>query len=102
MSKPVILVTFDSMKDINRGYFSFGKGLGDALIQQNRDRFKLKYYLFKKTPYLFNNKVDILYLSKLHRIFFPARNQFELVHLSERSSCRKLLEYSASMKLSSP
>lgn len=75
------------MKDINRGYYSFGKGLGDALIKQNRERFKLKYYLFKGNPYLFNGKVDILYLSKLHRIFFPARNDFDVVHLSDQT-CR--------------
>lgn len=75
------------MKDINRGYYSFGKGLGDALIEQNKGRFKLKYYLFKNTPYLFNGKVDILYLSKLHRIFFPQRNDFDVVHLSDQT-CR--------------
>jgi glycosyltransferase involved in cell wall biosynthesis len=75
------------MKDINRGYYSFGKGLGDALIKQNHERFKLKYYLFKNNPYLFNGKVDILYLSKFDRIFFPARNEFDVVHLSDQT-CR--------------
>lgn len=75
------------MKDINRGYYSFGKGLGDALIKQNHERFNLKYYLFKNTPYLFNGKADIIYLSKLHKIFFPARNEFDVVHLSDQT-CR--------------
>jgi glycosyltransferase involved in cell wall biosynthesis len=87
MAKPSVLVTFDSMKDINRGYFSFGKGLGDALIKQNQEKFKLTYYLFKNNPYLFNGKVGILYLSKLHRIFFSARNEFDVVHLSDQT-CR--------------
>jgi hypothetical protein len=27
------------MKDANCGYFSFGKGLGDALIQENNGKF---------------------------------------------------------------
>jgi glycosyltransferase involved in cell wall biosynthesis len=87
MNKPNVLVTFDSMKDANCGYFSFGKGLGDALIQENKGRFKLKFYLFKHTKYLFNGLVDILYLSKLDRLFFRGKNDFEIVHLSDQT-CR--------------
>lgn len=75
------------MKDINRGYFSFGKGLGDALIAQNKGRFHLTYYLFKNNPYLFNKEADVLQLSKFHRIFFPERNKFDVVHLSDQT-CR--------------
>jgi glycosyltransferase involved in cell wall biosynthesis len=75
------------MKDINRGYYSFGKGLGNALIKQNEGKFNLTYYLFKKTPYLFGGNVDILFLSKIHRIFFPARNRFDVVHLTDQT-CR--------------
>ena len=87
MSKPSILVTFDSMKNPNSGYFSFGKGLGDALISENHERFKLKYYMFKNTLYQFDGKVDIMYLSRLHNIFFPARNKFDLVHFTDQT-CR--------------
>ncbi|MFW0718130.1 glycosyltransferase family 4 protein [Pedobacter sp. N23S346] len=87
MRKPSVLVTFDSMKDANCGYFSFGKGLGDALIQQNKGKFKLNFYLFKQTQYLFNGLVDILYLSKLDRLFFRKKNEFEVVHLSDQT-CR--------------
>lgn len=87
MSKPSVLVTFDSMKNPNSGYFSFGKGLGDALLQQNCNRFKLAYYMFKNTTYFFNGKVDVLYLSRLHNIFFPARNRFDVVHFTDQT-CR--------------
>jgi glycosyltransferase involved in cell wall biosynthesis len=87
MSKPSVLITLDSMKNPNSGYFSFGKGLGDALIKQNHDRFRLKYYMFKNTPYFFNNMVDILYLSRLHNIYFPAFDQFDLVHFTDQT-CR--------------
>jgi len=87
MSKPSVLVTFDSMKDTNCGYYSFGKGLGDALIKQNRDRFKLKYYLFKGSQYLFNHLVPIQYLSFFDRILFKGRNDFDVVHLSDQT-CR--------------
>jgi glycosyltransferase involved in cell wall biosynthesis len=87
MTIPSVLVTFDSMKDANRGYYSFGKGLGDALIKRNQNRFNLTFYLFKKTPYLFRGVVSILYLSKLHRFFFSKRNAFDVVHFSDQT-CR--------------
>ncbi|HVW14270.1 MAG TPA: glycosyltransferase family 1 protein [Mucilaginibacter sp.] len=87
MSKPSVLVTFDSMKNPNSGYFSFGKGLGDALIRQNNGRYNLKYYLFRNTVYQFNNKVDIIYLSPLHKILFPERNNFDVLHLTDQT-CR--------------
>ena len=87
MSKPSLLVTFDSMKNPNSGYFSFGKGLGGALISENRERFKLAYYMFRNTTYFFDNKVDVVYLSRLHNLFFPAYNKFDLVHFTDQT-CR--------------
>jgi glycosyltransferase involved in cell wall biosynthesis len=87
MEKFNVLVTFDSMKDTNCGYFSFGKGLGDALIKENKNQFNLKFYLFKKTKYLFNGLVDIIYLGKLDRLFFSKRNNFEVLHLTDQT-CR--------------
>ena len=87
MAKPSVLVTFDSMKNPNSGYFSFGKGLGDALINQNRNRFDLNYYLFRKTVYQFDKKVDIKYLSWLHKIIFIQRDKFDLVHFTDQT-CR--------------
>ena len=87
MLKPSVLVTFDSMKNGNSGYFSFGKGLGDALIRQNNQEFAFKYYLFKQTTYQFEGKVDIVYRSGFHNVYFPARNQFDVVHLSDQT-CR--------------
>jgi glycosyltransferase involved in cell wall biosynthesis len=75
------------MKNPNSGYFTFGKGLGDALIKQNNNRFKLTYYMFKKTIYFFNGLVDILYLNRLHRIFFPQYKKFDLVHFTDQN-CR--------------
>ncbi|WP_428328550.1 glycosyltransferase family 4 protein [Mucilaginibacter sp.] len=96
MSKPSVLVTFDSMKNPNSGYFSFGKGLGDALIRQNQERFKLEYYMFKNTTYFFNGKVDVMYLNRLHNIYFPARNKFDVVHFTDQT-CR-LKPYSVNAK----
>ena len=87
MSKPSVLVTFDSMKNPNSGYFSFGKGLGDALIKENNNRFKLTYYMFKNTIYFFNKLVDIIYLYRLHIIFFPYYNKYDVVHFTDQT-CR--------------
>jgi glycosyltransferase involved in cell wall biosynthesis len=87
MSKPKVLVTFDSMKNPNSGYFTYGKGLGDALIRQNNNRFKLTYYMFKNTVYFFNKLVDIIYLYRFHLIFFPYYNKFDVIHFTDQT-CR--------------
>jgi hypothetical protein len=96
MSKPSVLVTFDSMKNPNSGYFSFGKGLGDELISENKGRVELEYYMFKNTIYKFDNRVPVMNLSRLHNIFFPARNKFNLVHFTDQT-CR-LKPYSVNAK----
>jgi glycosyltransferase involved in cell wall biosynthesis len=87
MSKPSVLVTFDSMLNPNSGYFSFGKGLGDALVNESDNRYKLAYYLFKHTQYKFDASVDVLRVSKLHNLYFPQRNKFDLVHFTDQR-CR--------------
>ncbi|MDB5128621.1 glycosyltransferase family 1 protein [Mucilaginibacter sp.] len=87
MSTPKVLVTFDSMKNPNSGYYSFGKGLGDALIDQNKNKFILSYYMFRNTIYFFNNKVKIVFLSRFHRIFFWRYNQYDIVHFTDQT-CR--------------
>lgn len=87
MSQPSVLVTFDSMINPNSGYFSFGKGLGDALIVENAGRVNLKYYLFKDTSYQFDDKVSILYLSQWHKFYFLQRKNFNLVHFTDQR-CR--------------
>jgi glycosyltransferase involved in cell wall biosynthesis len=83
MSKPKVLVTFDSMKDTNCGYFSFGKGLGDAILKENQNRFEIEFYLFKVTDY-FDGKVDINRRSKLHDLYFADRAKYDLVHLTDQ------------------
>lgn len=84
MTKPALLVTFDSMKDPNCGYFSFGKGLGEALICENKERFELEFYLFKSTPYLFKGPVAIKYRGKLDDLFFAGYNKYDLIHLTDQ------------------
>jgi glycosyltransferase involved in cell wall biosynthesis len=87
MPQPAVLVTFDSMINPNSGYFSFGKGLGDALIGQNTHRFNLAYYLFKNTQHQFGHEAKKVYLSKLHNLYFSQRAKFDLVHFTDQR-CR--------------
>ncbi|MBB5397101.1 glycosyltransferase family 1 protein [Mucilaginibacter sp. AK015] len=83
------------MKNPNSGYFYFGKGLGDALIKENKGSLNLSFYMFKNTTY-FNGKVNIVYLNRLHNIYFPLRNKFNLVHFTDQT-CR-LKPYSVKAK----
>lgn len=72
------------MKYPNSGFFSFGKSLGDAVVQQNKDRYKLFYYVHKRSDYVFDRSVGIVYLSKLHKLFFPNAGRFKLVHFTDQ------------------
>ena len=84
MNKPRVLVTFDSMKYPNSGLFYFGKSLGNALIEQNNDKFDLTYYTHKRAPYRFDDKAKLINLSKLHKLIFPRYNRFDLVHFTDQ------------------
>lgn len=83
MFKPRVLVTFDSMKDTNCGYFSFGKGLGDALIKENNGQFDISLYLFPVTDQ-FNDRIDIVRRTRLHDIYFSGYHKYDLVHLTDQ------------------
>jgi len=84
VTKPSILLTFDSMKYPNSGFFSFGKSLGDAVLKQNAGRYKLYYYVHQRATYLFDKKVSLVFLSKLHKLFFPEPSRFALVHFTDQ------------------
>src|ERR1700761_6555040 len=72
------------MKYPNSGFFSFGKSLGDAVVEQNKERYKLFYYVHKRSTYVFDKSVGLVYLSKLHKLFFPRPKRFELVHFTDQ------------------
>jgi glycosyltransferase involved in cell wall biosynthesis len=84
VEKPQVLLTFDSMKYPNSGFFSFGKSLGDEILKQNSGRFSFYYYVHERANYLFNKKVNLVFLSKLHKLFFPEPNRFQLVHFTDQ------------------
>ncbi|RWY55793.1 glycosyltransferase family 4 protein [Mucilaginibacter gilvus] len=83
MQKPAVLVTFDSMKYPNSGFFYFGKSLGNCILDEN-DRFDLTYYLHRRAIYQFEDRMKIQYISKLHKVFFPSRGQYDLVHFTDQ------------------
>jgi len=79
--KPAILITLDSMKDPNTGFFYFGKALSAAVIKQNQQRFNLSFYV-KKT--VFDDNRKLYQLRKFHKYFWPYRNRFNLVHITDQ------------------
>jgi glycosyltransferase involved in cell wall biosynthesis len=87
MSNTPALVTFDSMKYPNSGYYYFGKGLGGALIAENNGQFHLSYYMFASTNYFFEGNVPVIFRSLLHKVFFPYRKSFDVVHFTDQT-CR--------------
>jgi glycosyltransferase involved in cell wall biosynthesis len=87
VTKPSVLLTFDSMKYSNTGFFSFGKSLGDAVLNQNAGRYKFYYYVHQRATYLFDKKVSLVFLSKIHKLFFPEPSRFALVHFTDQA-CR--------------
>jgi glycosyltransferase involved in cell wall biosynthesis len=82
--KRSVLVTFDSMKYPNSGFFSFGKSLGEALLTQNKDQYDFTYYVHKRSTYTFTGNAIIIYLSKLHKLIFPAKSKYQLVHFTDQ------------------
>lgn len=85
MSKrPSVLVTLDSLKYPNTGLYYFGLSLGEALLKQNNNKFALSYYLKKRSANLFKGHTDLVYLTKLHKIFFPGRSRYDLSHFTDQ------------------
>jgi len=84
---PSVLVTFDSMKNPNSGYFYFGNGLGHALLKESKGSFKFSFYIFKVTEAIYKGLVDLIFLQRWHRIFFPYWNKFDVVHFTDQT-CR--------------
>lgn len=82
--KPSVLVTFDSMKNANTGLYYYGLGLGNALLAENKGRFNFSFYLKFKNRRIFAGKVRLVFLAKLHKLFFPGRNKYNVVHFTDQ------------------
>jgi len=81
-AKKSVLVTFDSLKYPNTGLYYFGLSLGNALLQHNNGKFNLSYYLKQKSAHLFTDKVNLVYLTKLHKLFFASR--YDIFHFTDQ------------------
>lgn len=79
--KPAVLITLDSMKDPNTGFFYFGKALSAAIIRQNQGRFNLSFYVKKS---VFDDDRKLYQLHKYHKYFFPYYYKFDLVHITDQ------------------
>lgn len=78
-----VLVTFDSMRYPNTGFFFFGKSLSKTLIEENNFGFDFSFYSYKSVPRsLYPEGVRIINKSVLHKLFFP--HKFDLVHFSDQ------------------
>lgn len=84
MAAPAVLVTFDSMKYPNSGFYTFGRNLGEELLKFNDGKFDLSFYVHQRSKYVFGMPVKLVYLSKLHNLFFPGRNQYQLLHNTDQ------------------
>ena len=77
------------MKHLNTGMYSFGDSLGKEIIRQNieADAFDLSVYMARKQRAHFGPGVGHVNHRKFHKIFFPFRRKFDLVHFTDQC-CR--------------
>ncbi|TFF34822.1 glycosyltransferase family 4 protein [Mucilaginibacter psychrotolerans] len=84
MSRPKVLVAFDSMRYPNTGLFHFGKSLGRALLRKNADKFDLNFFLHPKTTEFDADNVPIIRLRKYHKLFYFNTHKIELFHFTDQ------------------
>ncbi|RFZ83189.1 glycosyltransferase family 1 protein [Mucilaginibacter terrenus] len=84
--KPSLLLTLDSMKDPNTGFFYFGKALFENITTFNNNRFDLNFYVKDDTGF-FDKSLSLINLRKYHKAFFPQFFKFDIVHISDQN-CR--------------
>jgi glycosyltransferase involved in cell wall biosynthesis len=82
--KPAILMTFDSMRFPNTGLHTFGDRLGQQIVRQGGARFDMSAYVYPPQQGFLGTAVNYVRHSKLHRLFFPLRGRFDLVHFTDQ------------------
>jgi glycosyltransferase involved in cell wall biosynthesis len=78
-----LLITFDSMKDPNTGFYYFGKALFESITRQSENEFNFSFYV-KDTTGFFDKSLNLYHLHKFHKVFFPYFNCFDLVHITDQ------------------
>jgi glycosyltransferase involved in cell wall biosynthesis len=79
-----VLVTLDSMKHANTGLHAYGSSLGTELIRQNAGRFDLSLYMYPHQAGFFGGAAGYLEKRAWHRLFFPQRSRFDVVHFADQ------------------
>ena len=78
-----VLVTFDSMRYPNTGFFYFGKSLSQALAQQNEGELDFSFYTHPSVSRdILPANVKLINKALLHKFFFPYK--FNLSHFSDQ------------------
>lgn len=81
--KPSILITLDSMKDPNTGFYYFGKALFESISKQNAGMFDISFYVKDKTGF-FDRSLSLYHNHKYHKLFFPFFYRFDLTHITDQ------------------
>ncbi len=82
--KPALLVTFDSLRNVNTGLHTFGDRLGHEILRQGGSEFDVSAYVYPFQKGFFGSAASYVVHSKLHRWFFPQSRRYDLVHFSDQ------------------
>ena len=82
--KPRVLVTLDSMKDPNTGFFYFGKAMLENLLNENNGRFRFSFYVKDATGFFKGKKLSLYNMRKWHKHFLPFYRSFNLTHITDQ------------------
>jgi glycosyltransferase involved in cell wall biosynthesis len=79
-----VLITLDSMKHENTGLHAFGRSLGTEIIRQHGGRFDLSLYTYPQQHGYLGNGASYVSHRSFHKLFFPQRDRFDLVHFADQ------------------
>lgn len=82
--KRAVLMTFDSMRFPNTGLHTFGDRLGQQIVRQGGAQFDLSAYVYPAQQGFLGAAVNYVRHSKLHRLWFPLRSRYALVHFTDQ------------------
>lgn len=81
--KAKVLITFDSMRYPNTGFFYFGKSLAQALADENNGDLDITLYTHPSVSRdLLPRNVNLINKTLLHKVLFPYK--FNLTHFSDQ------------------
>ena len=82
--QPALLLTFDSMRHANTGLHTFGHCLGREIVRQAGDDFNVSAYTYPQQQGFLGASVGYVAHSYLHRLYFPLRGRYDVVHFADQ------------------